>query len=477
MHIMLHPSGSCTTRCGYCFGPNTGPIMDDATFSAALDWMESLVQPMQSLEVTLHGGEPLLAGITWHRHALARMRARFGPRLRLAVQSNLWLLDDAFCDLFTEFDVTVGTSLDGPESINNAQRGTGYYAKTMRGIEAARRHDIDIGIICTFTPLSAARWRDVFDFFLRERLSFSVHGAIPTMGLCAPQPFALTADAYAKLVVEMFDYYLQHIRHIRVSTFDQFARGLTGSCAVCTFGPCLGHYLSISSDGSIYPCNRFVPHRAWQLGTVSDRPSVQDLSHSLSWQRLQDREKQIEQDCGDCAYITRCNGGCAYHALAVGTGLRDGYCQAYQRIFAYVMDKALAQIFSQENLAAVVNEGVSDRRGLLRNGELLQVMRGGPHPSSITAAAQEFDLGTGPPQGDHETRTRSVATVRMAPAAKSPAWRAKASPMSAIRALAGTSGSRTMPQCASPARKTSAPKSESMVIKTRSSRLAHSNRA
>ena len=148
---MVLPSLACQAQCSYCFGPNQGPMMRDDIFDAALDWIAATTPSDQSLELTFHGGEPLLAGHAWYRRNLPRLRSRFGDRLKLGIQSNLWLLDDDYCELFRERRVSIGTSLDGPEAINDAQRGAGYFGRTMAGIEAARRHGMSVGVICTFT--------------------------------------------------------------------------------------------------------------------------------------------------------------------------------------------------------------------------------------------------------------------------------------------------------------------------------------
>ena len=50
--------------------------------------------------------------------------------------------------------LSIGTSLDGPESVNDAQRGQGYFQHTLAGIERARAHGLDVGCICTFTARS-----------------------------------------------------------------------------------------------------------------------------------------------------------------------------------------------------------------------------------------------------------------------------------------------------------------------------------
>jgi uncharacterized protein len=48
-------------------------------------------------------------------------------------------LYDDFCKLFKEYSVSIGTSLDGPCEINDIQRSSGYFDKTMAGIERLRK--------------------------------------------------------------------------------------------------------------------------------------------------------------------------------------------------------------------------------------------------------------------------------------------------------------------------------------------------
>jgi uncharacterized protein len=165
-HFMLVPSLACPARCSYCFGPHEGPTMSAETMEASLDFIERISNEtrQRKVKVTFHGGEPLRAGYAIWKQALDGLRCRLGPRrYEVALQSNLWLLDDEFCRLFAEHKVDIGTSLDGPEDITDSQRGEGYFTRTMDGIRRARRHGMSVGCIATFTPLSVPRWRDVFD--------------------------------------------------------------------------------------------------------------------------------------------------------------------------------------------------------------------------------------------------------------------------------------------------------------------------
>lgn len=148
---MLIPSLACQAKCSYCFGPNRGPIMSTEAFTAAVEWIAEYFPIEETIEITLHGGRTTSGRKKWYRQNLPILNQRFEHRLKLAIQSNLWLLDDDFSGLFREYGVSVGTSFDGPEHLNDAQRGKGYFARTMAGIEIARRSGLQPGVICTFT--------------------------------------------------------------------------------------------------------------------------------------------------------------------------------------------------------------------------------------------------------------------------------------------------------------------------------------
>jgi len=182
--FMVIPSLACPGACHYCFGPREGKIMDSSTGSAAISFMDRIMREtnQDKLRLTLHGGEPLVAGYSFFENFLGEIDSVFSGRRRdLALQSNFWLLDERFCDLLKQHQVSVGTSLDGPEEINDSQRGAGSYARTMAGIERARAAGISVSCIATFTEQNAGRWEDVFDFFRLQNLPFSLHAAVPSL--------------------------------------------------------------------------------------------------------------------------------------------------------------------------------------------------------------------------------------------------------------------------------------------------------
>jgi uncharacterized protein len=365
--------------------------MTQAALEAVVRWQRAL-GATERLRITFHGGEPLLPGVRFYRVALPLLREGLEPwTVRFSVQSNLWLLTGELCELFRQYSVSLGTSLDGPEEINDAQRGKGYFRRTVEGIARARAHGLQVGCICTFTRRSAAQADAVFDFFLGEGLGFSIHPALPALG-CSDGAWVLSPEEFALLLLRLFERYLPRIGRIRIHTIDAMARSLSaGQGGICTFTDCLGRYLAVDPEGWIYPCQRFAGWKDFRLGNVHDCPTLNDLAQYPAWRAFQEREERVAEECGDCPFFNICRGGCPYNALAAGRGrftaLRDPYCPAYRRFFEEVKERALREVFSEENMRAVV-EGGNRKHGLLQRGQVIQLLRGGPSLAELQAQAR-----------------------------------------------------------------------------------------
>lgn len=405
-HFMLVPSLACQASCFYCFGPHQGTAMSPGAMESALDFMARIVNEthQRKAKVTFHGGEPLLAGHGLWRQALQGLRERFGPqRYEVALQSNLWLMDEEFCELFREHGVEVGTSLDGPEAITDAQRGPGYFQRTLAGIRLAEARGLQVGCIATFTPASARRWREVFDFFLSQRLCFSVHAAVPSLDHADTQE-AISPGQFGDLLCAMLDYYVQHRHDLKVSSLDQMCQAFgCGTGKVCTFRNCLGMFLAIDPTGDIYPCQRFCGRPGYRLGTLDEQSSLEELLHSPVAKGMHRREQCVREACDGCPHLDYCLGGCPYNAWAAQDQdkVRDPYCPAYRAAFDHIQARLLKEVASERNIGAMAERPWDGREHpLFRAGPLIDLVRQGPHPSQVARSARRIvaavELARGP---------------------------------------------------------------------------------
>jgi uncharacterized protein len=132
-HIMIIPTLGCPGRCRYCWSSEEGsPVMSIDTVKDVIAWLKNFRS--DRVTFTFHGGEPLLAGADFYRQALPLLStglAELTPDF--AMQTNLWRMTPEIAAVLKEYQVPLGSSIDGPEEITDSQRGDGYFAKCMRG--------------------------------------------------------------------------------------------------------------------------------------------------------------------------------------------------------------------------------------------------------------------------------------------------------------------------------------------------------
>ncbi len=385
-NLMLIPSYSCPASCTYCFAPQkNAPVMTEEILLKTLEGVKTVIseEKKRSINIIFHGGEPLTAGEAFFRKALPLISSYFHPlRVKISLQTNLWLLTEELCELFLNYGVSLGTSLDGPEEINDSQRGKRYFEKTMKGIELARSSGLNVGAICTFTSDSVRYADEIFNFFLSEGLDFTIHEAVPAI-FSKNENHSLSPEKYGELLVTLLELYLENLQKVKISTLDLLIQSVSiKKGGICTFGNCLGNYIAVTPEGDIYPCQRFGGLSSFSMGNIKNISGFREILHTSVWKAFYSREEQVKEECGECPYFEFCRGGCPYNVLTAGGGyfktLRDPYCPAYKKIFSLITERALEEVFSDENLEDIVER--QDGETILRKGRIISIMKREAHP-------------------------------------------------------------------------------------------------
>ncbi len=350
-HVMIIPTLGCPSKCAYCWSSEVGsPIMTIETVEDIVAWLKDFRN--DPVTFTFHGGEPLLAGADFYRRALPMLSAELEHiKPNFALQTNLWKLTPELAEVLAEYSIPIGSSLDGPQELNDLQRSEGYYERTMKGYELAKNHGLQVQFICTFTSYSVQFKENIFNHFLENRLTLKLHPALPSLRSDEPDKWALSPEKYGELLVYLLDMYLDNMNRIEVRNINDYCRCvLTRRGTVCTFVDCMEHTFAVGPDGSIYPCYRFVGMPEYVMGHVRDRPSQKDLAESAVGLRMRRFKEYVDEECKGCKHIRYCRGGCPYNAIAPTDGEIKGvdpHCLAYRRIFDEIADR-----FNQEMMGS-----------------------------------------------------------------------------------------------------------------------------
>ena len=377
-HVMIVPTLGCPSKCAYCWSSEEGsPVMTIDTVKEIVAWLKDL--KTDRVTFTFHGGEPLLAGADFYRQALPLLSeglAHLSPEF--ALQTNLWRMTDEIAEILAEYHVPIGSSIDGPQELNDLQRSEGYFERTMRGYEIARKHGLSVRFICTFTSYSVKLREEIFRFFLENGFTLKLHPALPSLRSDEPEKWALAPAEYGELLVYLLDRYLDHFDEIEVMNINDLVRCVfTRRGSVCTFVDCMGSTFAVGPDGSIYPCYRFVGMPEFVMGNVRDHPSLEELARSPAGQLMQEFRKYVDEACKECAHIRYCRGGCPYNAIAPTGGKVvgvDPHCKAYRRIFDEITDRLNKEMFESPMMEM---EAFSTRQKKGRKPGIMAIIRRG----------------------------------------------------------------------------------------------------
>jgi uncharacterized protein len=345
---VLKVHSRCDLACDHCYiyqhadqswRGRPKAIAPDTVHAAAARIAEHVVaHRLRRVHLVLHGGEPLLLGPARMRSVLAQLRAAIEPvaELDLRLQTNGVLLTPALCDLFLEYGVQVGISLDGDAAANDRHRrfadGSSSHAQVRRALALLRRpayRPIYAGILCTIDisndPIQ------VYEALVAE--------APPRVDLLLPhatwsQPPARPDDAltpYADWLGRIYQRWVQDGRPVPIRLFDSLlSTAVGGPSGTEAVGLDPADLVVIETDG------------AWELAdsmkTAFDGAAATGFdvfAHSLDEVAAhpdvagsQSGLADLCQTCRHCPVVNQCGGGLRAHRYRADNGFDNPsvYC-------------------------------------------------------------------------------------------------------------------------------------------------------
>ena len=356
--VVLKLHSRCDLACDHCYvyeaadqswrGRPAG--VSDAMISRTAQRIaeHAMAHALPSVQVVLHGGEPLLAGPARLRRVITELRSALAGvcHLDLRIHSNGVLLTENLCQLFAEQDVKVGISIDGDRAANDRHRryadGRSSYDKVLRAIGLLRtdrfRH-LYAGLLCTIDlandPLVV--YRSLMDL-APPRIDF----LLPHATWEHPPARSPGADSeYADWLISIFDRWLAEGRPVRIRTFDSILSTLHGGES---FTEALGlgpvGLVVIETDGGYEQADslKVAFDGAPETGMNVFEHSLDEVARHPGILARQRNMAGLSQVCQECPVVSSCGGGLYAHRYRVQNGFDNPsvYCADLLALVSHV---------------------------------------------------------------------------------------------------------------------------------------------
>ncbi len=173
---MVQPTPFCNIECRYCYlpGRDSKSVIAQETIAALFGKVFASGWCYPYLTIIWHAGEPLVMPVAFYRAAFAAIEALrpASVQVRHSFQTNGMLITPEWCDLFRDFQVGLGVSIDGPQRLHDANRvtraGRGTFDRTLAGIRLLRREGVPFHVISVLTRASLDAAEEMVAFYIEE---------------------------------------------------------------------------------------------------------------------------------------------------------------------------------------------------------------------------------------------------------------------------------------------------------------------
>lgn len=340
LRVTLLTTLQCNFACDYCYQGDHGDYnkfaekMSLDTAGKVADWIEEQLDETRArtFVLTFFGGEPLLNLPVMYELAERAWRAgqARGVEVNISIITNGLLLTPEVVDRLLPFGLKgIKITLDGDRDTHNQMRplrgGQGTFDRIVENVRRVA-DKVAISIGGNFDAESADSYPALLDFLLeqefadklakvafkpiiREPIPQQPKGLIPLTAVDAGnKPLGgtcMTAAGSGSSVCDTCNFVDEKLSFLRDETQK---RGLPTPDGV-HMGPCeihRSHAHTIGPNGSLYACPGFTGEKALSVGHIGEGQET--------WQASAEKKFDVLaawKECGDCAYIPVCAGGCS----------------------------------------------------------------------------------------------------------------------------------------------------------------------
>lgn len=324
--MILKVTEKCNSNCAYCDVVSNRAQAEhmpldvlEIVFKRINEFLEIL--PEETINVTFHGGEPLLVGTEFYKAAY-EFQERYcrdtRGRIKYSIQSNLTLFSEDYVEIFRDLGIEqIGTSYDpepnirGPGAPNHSDL---YNRMFMQGDMIAHKHGFNSGIIYVVTKKSLKSPLKVFYYLtnLRPGGFFDMHPVILYDN--RREDLRITPAEYVAFLGAIFPVWWKYQRRYPdVGPFHSILKILRDgdlSLSCSSSGACAYKHVNVDPLGETSQCGRSSDWGLLAYGNIRER-SLREILSDSKRDELHNRNGVLLQgECGKCRFWTICHGDC-----------------------------------------------------------------------------------------------------------------------------------------------------------------------
>lgn len=368
--LMIKPAGaSCNLRCTYCYYLEKQALYSGEKLRMSDELLEYFTKQYiesnnaQTVTFTWQGGEPTLMGLDFFRKALELQKKYAGDKIiENSFQTNGTRLTPDWCTFFSDNNILVGISIDGPEHNHDHYRrdssGRKTFSKVMHGIDLLHRYNVEFNTLSVVNDYNVHFATETYRFLKKTGSGFIQFLPVAertadiseTRGLKLVSPsygddaylteWSVGAADYGNFLNTVFDEWVKNdVARYFVQIFDVTLANYVGSNpGLCAFSDTCGDALVMEHNGDIYSCDHFV-YPEYLLGNITETPMIDIAGLQRQFDFGVNKRNNLPLYCLKCDVLYACHGECPKHRFLLTPDGKPGLnylCEGYRIFFKHV---------------------------------------------------------------------------------------------------------------------------------------------
>lgn len=147
-----------------------------------------------------------------------------------------------------------------------------------------QKEKIRFGTIAIISKISSNNVRSIYNFFKENNINWKFNPLISDN-----EELAIFPLDFGQFMLDLFNlWYNDKNIENTIVTFEQFIENIlnykrSDPCSCNHSVSCQDNFISISSNGDIYPCNRFDHLKEYKLGNINTKKTFHSLISFIKW--------------------------------------------------------------------------------------------------------------------------------------------------------------------------------------------------